>query len=112
MFVHKSFSPARIFFLTKFHILWLTLWVSFVTLLFEYTQWKWLEIPWLPISVVATAVAFYVGFKNNQSYDRVWEARKIWGGIVNSSRSWGSVSKSFITNEFAQELIEEQELKK
>ncbi len=110
MFVHKSFSPARMFFLTKFHILWLTLWVSFVTILFEVTRWEWLEIPWLPISVIATAVAFYVGFKNNQSYDRVWEARKIWGGIVNSSRSWGSVAKSFVTDEFAVEPIEENEL--
>tara|TARA_B100000795_G_scaffold35292_1_gene23312 strand:+ start:26607 stop:26840 length:234 start_codon:yes stop_codon:yes gene_type:complete len=46
-------------------------------------------IPWLPISVVGTAVAFYVGFKNNQAYDRMWEAHKIWGGIVNESRTWG-----------------------
>lgn len=111
MFVQKTFSPARIFILTKFHILWLTLWVSFVTLLFEYTEWKWLEVPWLPISVVATAVAFYVGFKNNQSYDRVWEARKIWGGIVNSSRSWGSVANSFVTNEFTQDTQSDSELK-
>lgn len=97
MFVQKSFSPARIFKLTRFHILWLTLWVSSVTGVYQFTHWKWMEIPWLPISVIATAVAFYVGFKNNQSYDRLWEARKIWGGIVNSSRAWGSISKSFIT---------------
>ena len=49
---------------------------------------KWLSLPWLPVSVVAVAVAFYLGFKNNASYDRMWEARKIWGGIVNASRSW------------------------
>jgi putative membrane protein len=45
------------------------------------------NIPWLPVSVVGTAVAFYVGFKNNQAYDRMWEARKICGGIVNDSRA-------------------------
>ena len=28
-----------------------------------------------------------VGFQNNSAYDRIWEARKIWGGIVNASRS-------------------------
>jgi len=39
------------------------------------------------VSVIGTAVAFYVGFKNNQAYDRMWEARKIWGGIVNDSRA-------------------------
>jgi putative membrane protein len=44
-------------------------------------------IPFLPIATVGTAVAFYVGFKNNSSYDRLWEARKIWGELVNNSRS-------------------------
>lgn len=47
-----------------------------------------LALPWLPTSAVAVAVAFYLGFKNNASYDRTWEARKIWGAIVNASRSW------------------------
>ena len=44
----------------------------------------------VPISVVAilgTALAIILGFKNSSSYDRWWEARKIWGGIVNESRT-------------------------
>jgi putative membrane protein len=45
------------------------------------------SLPWEPISVIGIAVAFYLGFKNNSSYDRTWEARKIWGAIVNDSRS-------------------------
>ncbi|QYJ68085.1 bestrophin family protein [Flavobacterium litorale] len=53
-------------------------------------------LPWSPISVIGIAVAFYLGFKNNASYDRVWEARKIWGGIVNNSRSFGAATHSFI----------------
>lgn len=54
------------------------------------------ELPWLPVSVVGTAVAFFIGFKNNQAYDRVWEARKIWGGIVNDSRTWGMRINNFV----------------
>ncbi|MCH7414680.1 hypothetical protein MM213_14365 [Belliella sp. R4-6] len=50
------------------------------------------EVPftlaWEPISVIGVAVAFYLGFKNNSSYDRTWEARKIWGAIVNDSRKF------------------------
>lgn len=42
----------------------------------------------LPVSILGTAVAFYVGFKNNQAYDRFWEARTAWGLIVNSSRAF------------------------
>lgn len=44
-------------------------------------------IPFLPVATIGTAVAFYVGFKNNSSYDRLWEARKIWGELTNLSRS-------------------------
>lgn len=56
-----------------------------------------LFLPWQPISVVGIAVAFYLGFKNNSSYDRTWEARKIWGGIVNSSRTFGAAVTAFVT---------------
>lgn len=49
-----------------------------------------ISIPYSPIGTIGIAVAFYIGFKNNQSYDRFWEARKIWGGIVNYSRTWGN----------------------
>ena len=69
------------------------------------------SIPWLPVSVIGTAVAFYAGFKNNQAYDRMWEARKIWGGIVNDSRSWGMMVDGFITNLFADKKVSEEEIK-
>ncbi|MBT8494775.1 MAG: multidrug transporter [Deltaproteobacteria bacterium] len=64
------------------------LWAAVVTALHELAGMDYLSLPWLPISAVAVAVAFYLGFKNNASYDRMWEARKIWGAIVNASRSW------------------------
>lgn len=58
-----------------------------------------LTLPWQPIGIVGIAVAFYLGFKNNSSYDRTWEARKIYGGIVNSSRSFGAATVSFVKGE-------------
>jgi ion channel-forming bestrophin family protein len=45
-----------------------------------------IAIPFLPVATIGTAVSFYVGFKNNQSYERLWEARKLWGSITNLSR--------------------------
>lgn len=70
----------------------------------------WLHIPWLPIGVVGTAVAFIVSFKNNASYDRLWEARKIYGGIVNASRSFTLMLNDFISNEHAKKPLPESEL--
>jgi ion channel-forming bestrophin family protein len=48
------------------------------TLLHIYLGWASLIIPWLPIALVGTAVAFLTGFKNSASYSRLWEARQIW----------------------------------
>jgi len=59
------------------------------TLLYVLLGWTWLALPWLPVALVGTAAAFIVGFKNNATYDRMWEARQIWGNIVNNSRGWG-----------------------
>lgn len=69
-------------------ILWSLAWSAMVVAEYVFLQLRWLSIPWLPMSVLGIAVAFYMGFKNNASYGRAWEARKIWGGIVNSSRAW------------------------
>ncbi|GAB3788800.1 bestrophin family ion channel [Spirosoma horti] len=39
-------------------------------------------------ALLATTLAFFIGFNNNQAYSRWWEARTIWGALVNDSRSW------------------------
>jgi len=81
-------------------------------LLYKFFGWTWLVIPWQPLALIGIAVSFYLGFKNNSSYDRLWEARKIWGGIVNASRTFTIMSRDFITNEFAKEKIPEEQLHK
>ena len=72
------------------------LWALIVYGLYAYANLTFLRIPFLPISTVGTAVAFYVGFKNNSAYERFWEGRKIWGGIVNSSRTWATYVISYV----------------
>lgn len=39
-------------------------------------------------ALLGTALAFFIGFNNTQAYNRWWEARTVWGGLVNDSRSW------------------------
>ncbi|MGX5820282.1 bestrophin family protein [Chitinophaga lutea] len=47
-----------------------------------------ISIPVTITTVLGTALAFFIGFNNNQAYDRWWEGRKLWGAQVNDSRSW------------------------
>lgn len=61
------------------------------------------SLPMSPLATIGIAVAFYVGFKNSQSYDRMWEARKVWGGIVNVSRSWAVQVLAFVSKDDANE---------
>ncbi|KMQ61363.1 hypothetical protein ACM46_15135 [Chryseobacterium angstadtii] len=108
MIVRKSFNLVAIFQFAGHHLWWLVAYMLVVSLSYNLLGWNWLAIPWLPVSLIGTAVAFYIGFKNNQSYDRVWEARKIWGAIVNSSRSWGVMVNSFICNNEDTQMSEKE----
>ena len=78
--------------------------------LYDVLNWKWLTLPWMPIALVGTALAFISGFKNNAAYDRAWEARQIYGGIVNSSRKFVLMINDYITPEFAKDQVTETEL--
>ena len=96
MVIKKRISPRKLFYLSLNHILLFGLWSTLILVLYETLDFTWVVIPWLPFSIIGTAVAFFVGFKNNSAYDRLWEARKIWGGIVNDSRSWAITVRGFI----------------
>ena len=110
MYTRRIFPVKQVIWWTRRHIFLFLLLASVPVVLFEILRWKWLHVPWLPLGVLGTAVAFIVSFKNNASYDRLWEARKIWGGIVNASRSWTILVKDFITNAHATAEISENEL--
>ena len=63
--------------------------VCFLSYLFnEYVLVHYFEFPPIIDAILGPALAFFIGFSNNQAYDRWWEARKIWGSLVNDSRSW------------------------
>ncbi|MEM7455306.1 MAG: bestrophin family ion channel [Planctomycetota bacterium] len=111
MIIQKTVPPLKILQWVWFHLMWLTIWSASAVAVYEFSGYGWLmSIPWLPLSLVGTAVAFYVGFKNNSAYDRMWEARKIWGAIVNSSRAWGAAVRGYVSNQFTEQDEEDAHL--
>ncbi len=112
MYINRNISWKLIFKFSFFRVLFFSLY-GFCVVFF----YHWLEhheingaIPFLPLSTIGIAVAFYIGFKNNQAYDRFWEARKIWGSIINYSRTWGNQVLSFMTLRLTEGKITEEEL--
>ncbi|GMN09689.1 bestrophin family ion channel [Croceitalea sp. MTPC9] len=81
------------------NLLFFILYGTIIFSLYHILEWKHIDIPFQPLSVIGIAVAFYIGFKNSQSYDRFWEGRKIWGGIVNYSRTWANNVLSLVEND-------------
>ncbi|MEM9888510.1 MAG: bestrophin family ion channel [Bacteroidota bacterium] len=109
MIVTREIKILKLLKWTLFDIIKLLIFVCLVAALY-YFEVVTVHLPWLPVSVIGTAVAFYLSFKNNQSYDRLWEARKIWGGIVNDSRTWGMMVDGYITNNFMNERVSASEI--
>ncbi|WP_114748339.1 bestrophin family protein [Pleomorphovibrio marinus] len=61
---------------------------SLVFVLHDFYGVYFFDIPSYTIAALGTALAIFLGFKNDHAYDRWWEARKIWGLMVNYSRAW------------------------
>ncbi len=87
MYVKRHYSLWMTVRWSKKQFFFAFLYSTLITFIFVWTGVEF-TLPWEPISVIGIAVAFYLGFKNNSSYDRTWEARKIWGAIVNDSRTF------------------------
>lgn len=88
MYTLRRYPFKSVIIWTKRELIFFFVLATLVTILFELLNIKWLQVPLTPVGLIGTAVAFMVGFQNNAAYDRIWEARKIWGGVVNTSRSF------------------------
>lgn len=109
MYAKRNYSIKIMFTWTRRNIYKFILIASVPTILYEVFNWKFIHLPWLPIALVGSALAFIVSFKNNASYGRLWEARKVWGGIVNASRSFVIMLNNYISNEHASKKLSDEE---
>ena len=110
MYTKNKYSFINLVKWTRWELYLFVLIALVPTILFEIVGFSWLQLPWTPIALIGTAVAFLIGFQNNAAYGRIWEARKIWGGMVNYSRSWGRMVKDMVTDEHAKETISQEAL--
>lgn len=60
----------------------------FVTVLYEEVPQLHYSLTTAPFTIVGLPLGIFLGFRNNTAYDRFWEGRKLWGALVNTSRSF------------------------
>jgi len=58
-----------------------------LTAMYQTGHWFDVSLTTLPFVLVGLPLGIFLGFRNNASYDRYWEGRKLWGRLVNASRS-------------------------
>ena len=96
MYIRNNLRWSVVWSLTRRSLVVFLIYNTLICLLYGPLNVHILDIPWQPVALLGTAVAFYIGFKSNGSYDRFWEGRQLWGSIVNVSRVWAIRAFDFV----------------
>jgi putative membrane protein len=100
----RQYTIVEFLYWTRRKIYVLVILAIIPTVCYAFFGCTWITIPWPPIMLIGTASALIAGFRNNATYGRSWEARQIWGRIINSSRSFGIMTMDFIRHPEANTL--------
>jgi putative membrane protein len=79
-----------------------------VVVAYKALRWEWVALPHIPLALYGSAIGIILAFRNNSAYSRWWEARTLWGAVVNNSRSW---ARQVLTGMRAGRASEAAELK-
>ncbi|MCK5281680.1 MAG: hypothetical protein KAK04_24180 [Cyclobacteriaceae bacterium] len=96
MYINKKLSIVEILTDSWRVQLIILLVVSGATISYIHFLEEYVSLSPVMITVLGTAISFFIGFINAQAYGRWWEARKIWGALVNDSRSFCRMIITFI----------------
>lgn len=104
MLLKKGIPLGYIFGKIKYEILAVTLYTLIINMLYYQYGIKEISIPISVPMVLGTVLSLLLAFRSNQAYDRWWEARTIWGAIVNDSRSLARQMMSIVDGDDSEEF--------
>lgn len=105
MLLNKRISIGYFVRQIKYQIILIVFFAFFIGFLDDISLFKKISIPLSIPALLGTAVSLLLAFRTAQSYERWWEARTVWGAIVNDSRSFIRLVRQFVP-----ELPEESRL--
>jgi putative membrane protein len=62
-------------------------WDFAIVFCYKVLHWSWVSSQNMPLASFGAVIGIIVGFRNGSAYGRWWEARILWGAIVNRSRT-------------------------
>lgn len=105
MLLRKNIPFSYVFGKIKTELLLITVYAIVIAVLYENYHVTRISIPIAVPTILGTVISLLLGFRSNQAYDRWWEARHIWGAIVNDSRTLARQAISFTGNLYEDENI-------
>ncbi|MCU0382041.1 MAG: hypothetical protein MUE58_12705 [Chitinophagaceae bacterium] len=94
MILKRNFHPVRVLGYVQAEMTLSLLISVLVWLLYRYTGFRY-ALPFSVAAILGSALAIFIAFRNNSAYARWWEARTLWGSIVNASRVLGRLIINF-----------------
>ncbi len=85
MILKRNFNPLKVIQYVKAELITATLISIVVYALHKYNLLQ-ITLPFTISGILGSALAIFIAFRNNSSYSRWWEARTLWGSIINNSR--------------------------
>jgi putative membrane protein len=68
-------------------LIMVTIYSVLIALMYKNFHFTRISIPIAIPTILGTVISLLLAFKSNQAYDRWWEARTLWGAILNDSRT-------------------------
>ena len=100
MLLRNNIPLTYIFGKIKNELLFVTAYSLGIVILYQNFHVTRISIPIAVPALLGTIISLLLAFRSNQAYDRWWEARIIWGAIVNDSRTLARQIVSFIDNPY------------
>lgn len=107
MLLKKNIPLKYVFGKIKWELLAVTLYASAIAVVYNFFHFTRISIPISVPMILGTVISMLLAFRSSQAYDRWWEARGIWGSIVNDSRSLARQVLTFMSNNYNSEEIEQ-----
>jgi ion channel-forming bestrophin family protein len=105
MLLKKNIPIGYVFGKVKIELIIILMYSLAIAVIHEWFLEVPISIPLAVPAVLGTVISLLLGFRSNQAYDRWWEARQVWGAIVNDSRTLARQVLNFTESQYEEDEV-------
>lgn len=105
MLLKKNIPIGYVFGKVKVELVLILVYSLAIAVIHEWFLEVPISIPLAVPAVLGTVISLLLGFRSNQAYDRWWEARQVWGAIVNDSRTLARQVLNFTESQYEEDMV-------